>query len=364
MNIFYENLAKVNQPFEEQYKAVFADVLDSGWFVLGAQVAQFEQAFAQRVGVQYAIGVANGLDALTLSFMALDYPAGSEVLVAANAYIATIIAILRAGLVPVLVEPNLSDGNIDVSQLRSALTSKTCAILPLHLYGHPCDMAPIVSFAKTHHLSIVEDCAQAHDARYHSQMVGSFGDLGAWSFYPTKNLGALGDGGAITTNSDALAERLYALRNYGSHQKYENKYIGLNSRLDEIQAAFLNIKINALQDITQHKQRLAKQYQQGLKNDLITWVSPQAEKESVYHIFSIRCAERDRLRQYLADNQIKTEIHYPIAPYHQQATKHLFDQSFPVSDEWHHSILSLPISYAHTEKEIDYVIQIINEFPS
>lgn len=361
MKVSYEDLFKVNQPFNEKYKSIFEQVLESGWFVLGNQVAQFEEAFAQKVGVKHAIGVASGLDALTLSFEALALPKGSEVIVAANAYIATVLAILKANLTPVLVEPSIEDGNIDVLKIEQKITQNTKAILPLHLYGNPCDMDAILSLAKQYDLKIVEDCAQAHDASFHHQKVGSFGDLGAFSFYPTKNLGALGDGGAITTNHSELADKIKALRNYGSEKKYHNKYLGHNSRLDEVQAAFLNIKLAALDEITAHKQKLAAMYCTQLKEQY-DWTQPDERKNHVYHIFGVRFERRDQLRAYLSDNNIKTEVHYPVAPYQQIATKHLFSDQFPISDRWHRTILSLPISYGHTENEIDYVIQVMNEY--
>ena len=361
MTVAYEDLQKVNAPFATQFQASFNEVLSSGWFILGNQVTLFEKAFAEFVGTKHAIGVASGLDALYLSFQVLDLPKGSEVLVAANAYIATILAILRADLKPVLIEPNLEDGNIDVSKIEKSINPRTKAILPLHLYGNPCDMQLILELARQYDLKIVEDCAQAHGALYRGQMVGSQSNLGAWSFYPTKNLGALGDGGAITTNDDELADKLRALRNYGSFVKYENEYLGHNSRLDEMQAAFLNVKLKGLSDITAHKERLAQIYQTQLHEQFIR-TTPVADKRHVYHIFMIRHPERDQLRQYLLNNGVKTEIHYPIAPYAQKATMGMFTESYPISDEWHKTILSLPISFGHTTRDIEYVIQVMNEF--
>jgi dTDP-4-amino-4,6-dideoxygalactose transaminase len=361
MKVAYEDLSKVNQPFKQQFKQVFESVLDSGWYILGQQVQAFEAQFARYIGVKHCIGVASGLEALHLSFEALALPKGSEVLVAANAYIATIIAIVRAGLKPVLIEPSLNDGNIDVSKIIDAITPDTQAILPLHLYGKPCAMDAILAIAEQYQLKVVEDCAQAHGATFLKQKVGSFGDLGAWSFYPTKNLGALGDGGAITTNNAQLADKLRALRNYGSQTKYHNQYLGYNSRLDELQAAFLTYKLTALPQITQHKQALAELYLSQLSSKFIPMQSSN-QVESVYHIFAIRCEQRDALREYLLKNGINTEIHYPIAPYAQAATQGLFHQNFPLSDIWHRTILSLPISYGHSLDEINYVIQVMNKF--
>ncbi len=361
MNIAFDDLYKTNLPFKSHFQSAFDNTFDSGWFVLGEQVSCFEKAFAKFVGIKHVVGVASGLDALHLSLEALSLPIGSEVLVQANAYIATVIAIVKANLKPVLVEPSLHDGNMDIARLENYITEYTKAILPIHLYGNPCDMHAIMAIAKKYNLKIIEDCAQAHGALYHNKMVGSMGDLGAWSFYPTKNLGALGDGGAIATNDDLLAEKLRALRNYGAPSKYENKYIGHNSRLDEMQAAFLNVKLKSIEQITTHKENLAKLYQTDLDKRFI-FTHPEPNKRHVYHIFMIRHPERDTLRKYLLENNIKTEIHYPIPPYHQEATSHLFNGNYPVSDEWHKTILSLPISYGHTEDEINHVIQTINKF--
>ena len=286
MEIKYEDLAQLNKPFREKFEQQFSSFLDSGWYVLGNQVKEFEDNFAKYVGTKYCIGVASGLDALILSLAALNLPAGSEVIVPSNTYIATILAILRNNLTPVLVEPDKATYNINPKLIESAINSKTKAILCVHLYGKPCNMEAINKICKQHDLKLIEDCAQAHGAKFKNQKVGSFGDFGAFSFYPTKNLGALGDAGAITLNDKELYTKLIALRNYGSHKKYYNKYIGYNSRLDELQAAFLNIKLGYLDNINDHKRELASIYQQKISQNFIKPII-QKNTYDVFHIFKL-----------------------------------------------------------------------------
>ena len=361
MMIEYENLTKVNQPFFDKFKRAFKDVLESGWFILGESVEKFEKEFAAYNNVKYCAGVASGLDALILSIQALDLEKGSEIIVPSNTYIATILAIMQNGHIPVLVEPDINTYNIDPSKIETSITSKTKAVLVVHLYGKPCDMDPIIDICKRKNMYLIEDCAQAHGAEYKGKKVGSFGDFGAFSFYPTKNLGCLGDGGAITTNNPEYHEKLKMLRNYGSNKKYYNKYIGINSRLDEIQAAFLSIKLKALDQINQHKRILAQLYLDNLKDDFIL---PFVHKDffDVYHIFNIRHNKRDELREYLLKNNIKTEIHYPAPPHKQEALSFLSQLSFPVSEEIHRTTLSLPISSCHTNKDVLKVIEVLNNF--
>jgi dTDP-4-amino-4,6-dideoxygalactose transaminase len=361
-SVEYENLAKLNKPFFEAYRSAFDNILTSGWYILGKQVELFEQAFAEFNGSKHCIGVANGYDALILSLKTLELPKGSEVIVAANAYIACVLSILRADLVPVLVEPDPITANIDVTKIAAKITAKTKAIMPVHLYGYPCDMAAIAALANDYKLHIIEDCAQAHGAQYHGKMVGTFSSAAAFSFYPTKNLGALGDAGAILTDDDVLATRLRALRNYGSHIKYHNESIGYNSRLDEVQAGFLTVKLAALNKINDHKRMLAAVYDQYLDEQY------QKPKHAtgyygVYHIYNVFCPERDQLRHYLKDHGIGTEVHYPIPPYRQKALQGIFDpELYPISDQLHATTLSLPISYFHTEDDIKYVCEIMNQF--
>lgn len=359
--IEYENLRKANEPFFEEYKRSLNTTLESGWFILGNAVKQFEEDFAQFITTKNCIGVANGLDALILSLRVLDFEKGSEVIVPSNTYIATILSILQCGLQPVLVEPDLQTYNIDPKKIEEAITPKTKAVMAVHLYGKSCEMDPILLLCKKHHLHLIEDCAQSHGAHYKGKMTGSFG-LGAFSFYPTKNLGCLGDGGAITTSNDTLTKKIRMYRNYGSEKKYYNEVVGINSRLDELQAAFLSIKLNHLQHITEHKRHLASLYQQGLKQDFVK-PNVHADFFDVFHIYAIRHPKRDALKEFLLKNEIKTEIHYPVPPHKQKAMQGILQQhSFPVSEEIHATIVSLPISYGTTETEVLRVIEVMNTF--
>ncbi|MBS0286841.1 MAG: DegT/DnrJ/EryC1/StrS family aminotransferase [Proteobacteria bacterium] len=360
-SVEYENLAKLNAPFFEAYQQSFQAVMQSGWYILGTQVKSFEEDFAKYHNAKYCVGLASGLDALILALQALDLPPASEVIVAANAYVACILSIIKAGLKPVLVEPG-EDGNIDVSKIESHITPYTKVIMPVHLYGHPCEMEVITSLAQKYQLHIVEDCAQAHGARYFDKKVGTFSTIAAFSFYPTKNLGALGDAGAVLTNDENLAVKLKALRNYGSHVKYHNDYIGMNSRLDEVQAGFLKVKLKALDHINQHKRVLAAIYDKLLDQ---RYLKPKVKEGffDVFHIYNVHAQNRDKLRVYLKEHGVTTEVHYPVAPYRQKALAGIFTQeAFPVSDKWHATTLSLPISYFHTLDDIAYVCDLMNTF--
>jgi dTDP-4-amino-4,6-dideoxygalactose transaminase len=361
--ILYEDLKKVNQRIIPDYISLLSTELQKGWYILGSQVQTFESNFAVYHNVPFCVGVANGLDALILGLKVFDFPSGSEVLVPSNTYIATILSIVQCGLTPVLVEPNLDDYLIDVTKIESNITSKTVAIMPVHLYGKVCDMNVIMNLAKQYDLKVIEDCAQAHGATFHGKQAGTFGEIGAFSFYPTKNLGALGDAGAILVQDEVLYEKLKALRNYGSEQKYYNKYLGLNSRLDEVQAIFLNLKLPFLAQINSHKQRLAQIYDTQIVNDLIIKPVPYVSNcENVFHIYPIRSVYRDELKSYLLAHHIGTEIHYPVAPHQQEGYKTLLEGSFPISEYLHSHLLSLPISFAHTEEEIYHVCDVLNQF--
>lgn len=359
--IEYENLNLLNAPFFDKYKEALGQVLESGWFILGNKLKTFEQEYAAYCNSLYCAGVANGLEALTISLKALDYEAESEIIVPSNTYIATILSVLNNGHKPVLVEPDLNTYNINPDKIEEQITHRTKAIIVVHLYGKVCQMDKIMAIANRYNLNVIEDCAQAHGAAFKKQIAGSFGDFGAHSFYPTKNLGALGDGGAITTNKLSLHTKISYLRNYGSIVKYHNDVIGYNSRLDELQAAFLSIKLKSLNKINEHKRFLANIYNQNLKSDFI---KPVIEKEydDVYHIYCIRHPHRDKLRDFLLKNNIKTEVHYPIPPHKQKALAGLFHGNYPIAEEIHNTTLSLPISYYHTEKDIAYVVKILNRF--
>jgi len=359
--IEFENLAKLNGPFFGEYTKSFRKTLQGGWYILGKNVENFEKEFAMYNGVKHCIGVGSGLDALILSLRAFDFQKGSEIIVPSNTYIATIIAILQNGLIPVLVEPNINTYNLDCSKIEQKISSKTKAIIPVHLYGKVCQMDKIAKIAQKYDLKIIEDCAQAHGAKFSDKMAGTFGEFGAFSFYPTKNLGALGDAGAVITNDDNLADKIRVLRNYGSKIKYQNNIVGYNSRLDEIQAGFLSVKLKNLDKINSHKRTLAKIYLDNLDNRFIL---PTIEEGffDVYHIFNIRHPKRDSLQKYLKKNGIKTEIHYPIPPHKQEAMAGIIKKNFPISSEIHKTTLSLPISYFHTKKTIRKVVQIINKY--
>ena len=359
--IQYEDLKKVNKPFMKELNNVATQTIEKGWYILGEQVINFENEFAAYIGTKYCIGVANGLDAITLSLLALELPKKSEVIVPANTYIASILSIIHAGLKPILVEPDINSYNIDPSKIESRITKNTSAILVVHLYGKVCNMNPILKLKEKYGLKLVEDCAQSHGATYMGKKAGTFGEAAAFSFYPTKNLGAIGDAGAVVTNIDEVRERVNKLRNYGSSLRYVNDLIGYNSRLDEIQAAFLSVKLKYLNDMNEHKNKLAQIYYAGL-NDNFILPKKNVDYGDVYHIFNIRHIERDKIRKYLLGHNIKSDIHYPIPPHKQKALSNYANEFLPISDEIHTTTLSLPISFSHTEKEIEYVVETLNKY--
>ncbi|GAA4318123.1 DegT/DnrJ/EryC1/StrS family aminotransferase [Compostibacter hankyongensis] len=359
----YENLRLVNQRFFADYKARFDAVLEGGWYILGNEVKRFEEAYAAYHHAKHCVGVANGLEALQLSLEAFGFERGtSEVIVPSNTYIATILAIVQCGLRPVLVEPDISTYNIDPDRIVEAITPRTRAVMVVHLYGKCCAMDKIGALCEQYDLRLIEDCAQSHGARFKGRLSGTFGDFGAFSFYPTKNLGALGDAGAVLCEDDALAATLRRLRNYGSDVKYYNELPGFNSRLDEVQAAFLSVKLPYLEAINRHKRTLAGIYLEQLKDDFI---KPQVDPDyfDVYHIFNVRHPRRDALKKYLLEHEIGADIHYPIPPHRQKAMQGIIaDQSYPVSEEIHRTTLSLPCSYAHSEEDIYRVVEVMNKF--
>ena len=361
MKVPYENLRRANERFFPEFRQSFEEILNSGWFILGQQNQNFENEFAQFHEMPFCLGVASGLDALTLSLKACDFPPGSEIIVPSNTYIATILAILNSGLHPVMVEPDVRTYNIDPNLISKAMTSKTVGLMIVHLYGKACEMDEILQICQEHRLKLFEDCAQSHNAIYKGKKVGTFGDFGCFSFYPTKNLGALGDAGAILCKSQEHYEKLKALRNYGSFVKYYNEYVGTNSRLDEIQAGFLRIKLKKLNELTEYKRRLANLYIEGL--DKNKFVLPAiTESQDVFHIFNIRSTDRNKLKEFLMSKGIGTEIHYPVPPHQQKAMKGVFSGNYPISEEIHRTTLSLPISFGHTEDDIKYVIDCLKEF--
>lgn len=361
--IEYENLRKLNAPFFDDFRYSFEEILNNGWYILGEKVERFEREFAAYLNVNHCIGVASGLDALLLALNALNLKAGSEVIVASNTYIATIVAIIQAGLKPVLVEPDIKTYNIDPNKIEKHISAKTSAIMIVHLYGKSCEMDAIVEICNRRKLQLIEDCAQAHGARYKGKMVGTFGQFGCFSFYPTKNLGALGDAGGLVTNDAYLDKCVRQLRNYGSKKKYYNEVVGFNSRLDEVQAGFLSAKLKALDVINAHKRQLALVYFEHLPPFVVV---PTLSREcfDVYHIFNIRSRCRDALKQFLFNKGIQTEIHYPVPPHKQKAMTKYIQGEYLISDEIHNTTLSLPISYFHTEKDIKMVCDAIREFES
>lgn len=361
--IEYENLNKVNLEYKEDLTEIFESFIKDNYYILGNGVSEFETMFSKYVGVKFTIGVNSGLDALTLGIRALKVEKGSEVIVPANTYIATILSILHNDLVPVLVEPDINTYNIDIKKIEDKITEKTKIILPVHLYGKSCDMDSLVELCDKYNLYLVEDAAQAHGTEYKNKKVGCFGDVSCFSFYPTKNLGCLGDGGAVLTDSFLYSSRVNELRNYGSNVKYKNSQIGFNSRLDEIQALILNKKLKSLNKVIKHKRNLAKIYLNNLNSEKFILPEVHLDYFDTYHIFAIRNEKRDKLKNYLLKNRIKTEIHYPIPPYKQKAIEHLFEnKEFPISDKIHNTILSLPISTIHTEDDIFRVVEVMNKF--
>jgi dTDP-4-amino-4,6-dideoxygalactose transaminase len=360
--IEYENLKKLNEPFMKGYTASFQKVLESGWFILGNEVKKFESEFAAWCDVNYCAGVANGLDALVLALRTLKLNRGDEVIVPSNTYIATILAIVQEGLTPILVEPDIRTYNLDPTKIEQAISPRTKAIMVVHLYGKCCDMQSILAIASSYQLFVIEDAAQAHGAKQNGRMAGTFGDMAAFSFYPTKNLGALGDAGAVTTNNPEFDLSIRRLRNYGSDVKYYNEVAGVNSRLDEVQAAFLSHKLERLHEINEHKRKLAAIYSSELKSDFIKPVVDD-QYEDVFHIYNVRHERRDALRDHLLKNEVKTEIHYPVAPVKQKAMLGILDHfSTPISEEIHRTTLSLPISFFHTDSDVERVVKIMNQF--
>lgn len=359
--IEYENLAASNAAFLQDMEAAAARVIRSGWYVMGKELEAFETDFAAYVGARHCIGVANGLDALILSIEALNLPSGSDILVASNTYIATILAIVRAGHRPILVEPERDTFNMDAALLAAALTPATQAICVTHLFGKTCRMDAITDFAQQHGLRLVEDCAQSHGARLGTRRTGTFGDAGCFSFYPTKNLGAVGDAGAIVTDDDVLADRLRHMRNYGSRRKYVNAYIGVNSRLDELQAALLRVKLAHLDAMTAHKRSLAEIYAEHLP-DWVARPRTRDDEYDVFHIYGIRVRERDHLRHHLLDRGVKTEVHYPIPPHRQQAMAGILSGEYPIAEELHATELSLPISNGTSAQHVLEVCRHVHSF--
>lgn len=349
--------------YQEEFENKALEVLRSGWYVLGRQVQEFEEEFAAYAGTSYCAGVASGLDALWIAFRVLGIGEGDEVIVQANTYIASVMGITINGATPVFVEPD-EYFNIDASKIEEKITDKTKAVLVVHLYGQASNMGPVQELCEKYRLRLVEDCAQSHGAKFNGKVTGSFGDIGCFSFYPSKNMGAFGDAGAMVTNDKKILEDIKVFRNYGSEKRYYNKVVGTNSRLDELQAGLLRVRMAHMQEITEEKRAIAEKYAKGIKNPLIRLPKVREGADSVWHQYVIRCKERDRLIEYLKEKQIGTIIHYPIPPHLSEAYQYLgFKQGdFPITETYADEVLSLPIYNGITNEEQDYVIEALNKF--
>lgn len=366
MNIPANRLDRPFQLHSQEYEEAALRVLRSGWYILGDEVSRFEKEFATYIGTDHCVGLASGLDALWIAFRLLGIGQGDEVIVQANTYIASVMGITMNGAVPVFVEPDKYYG-IDASKIEEAITEKTKAILAVHLYGQACDMESVTAIAENHGLYVVEDCAQSHGAMQNGKMTGAFGDVGCFSFYPSKNLGAFGDAGAVTVNSDELAEKFCVFRNYGSERRYYNRVAGTNSRLDELQAAMLRVRLNHLDEMNEEREKLCRRYLNEIKNPALELPQIRAGCDSVWHQFVVRLSDfesREKFIEYLKSNGIGSIIHYPIPPHLSEAYGcfGLKKGSFPITEAYADTVLSLPLYNGMTETEQKYVIDTVNEF--
>lgn len=349
--------------YQQEFEDKAIEVLRSGWYILGKEVEQFETEFANYTGADYCVGLASGLDALWLAFKVLGIGEGDEVIVPANTYIASVMGITINGATPVFVEPD-EFYNMDASALESCVTDKTKAVLVVHLYGQASQMDTIVSFCKKYNLRLVEDCAQSHGACYGGQMTGTFGDIGCFSFYPSKNLGGFGDGGAIVTNDAKIASDMKMYRNYGSRKRYYNEVVGANSRLDELQAGLLRVRLCHMEELTQERKQLAERYTKLINNSKILLPRVREHADSVWHQYVIRCEEREALIRYLDEKEIGTIIHYPIPPHLSEAYAYLGKKAgdFPLTEHYADTVLSIPMYNGMTTEEQDFVIEALNAF--
>lgn len=364
MKIPFVSFLPMEHELDNDIRAAFDRVYTRSWYIEGVEDEAFEKAFASYCGVNYCVGVGNGLEALMLILKAMGIGDGDEVIVPSNTYIASALAVTYVGAKPVLVEPHIETFNINPSLIEEKVTDKTKAIMPVHLYGQACDMDPIMEIARKHNLKVVEDCAQAHGATYKGQKIGTFGDAAGFSFYPGKNLGALGDAGAVVTNDLVLAQKVRALGNYGSDYKYHHIYKGNNSRLDELQAAFLAAKLPHLDRMNAERRRIADRYLTEIKNPKVVLPTVENDMIPVWHIFAIRCKERDTLEKHLNENDIGTNKHYPIPIHLQECYRDLGLEKgdLPIAEEISETELSLPMYYGMTEEQIEMVIKTINCF--
>lgn len=364
MKVPFVTFRPLEKELDQKLRNAFERVYSSSWYIEGKEDEAFEKSFAQYCNTKYCVGVGNGLDALYLSLKALGIKEGDEVIVPSNTYIATALAITYAQAIPVFVEPDINTFNIDPAKIEVAITNKTRAIMPVHLYGQACDMEPIMEIAKKHNLFVIEDCAQAHGATYKGKIIGSFGDAAGFSFYPGKNLGALGDAGAMVTNNEEIAKKVRALGNYGSDYKYHHIMKGNNSRLDELQAAFLAAKLPHLNKVNITRRNIAQNYLEKIENPEVVLPYVPEYADPVWHIFAIRCKRRDELERFLNDAGIGTNKHYPIPMHLQECYKDLgfHKGDFPIAEEISATELSIPMYYGMTDEEINYVIDKVNEF--
>jgi len=361
--IMLNNLYRQFSLHKEEYEKKVIEVLNSGWYILGKEVKSFEKEWANYIGTKYCVGLASGLDALWIAFRLLNIKENDEVIVCSNDYIACVMGITINGATPVFVEPD-EYYNIDVDKIEEKITDKTKAILAVHLYGQSCNMTKIMEIAKKYNLYVVEDCAQSHGNHWKSEVVGSIGDIGCFSFYPSKGCGAFGDGGCITTNNPEIARKAYTFRNYGSEKRYHNEVVGTNSRLDELQAGLLRVKLKYMDELNEERVYLANKYNNEINNDLIIKPKVQKEADSTWHQYVIRCKYRDKLIDYLEENNIGTLIHYPIPPHLSKAYEYLGFKvgDFPIAEKYANEVLSLPMYNGMTINEQNKVIEAINRF--
>ena len=364
MNIPFVSFKPMEEELNDELRDAFDRVLNRSWYIGGVEDESFEASFASFCGMNYCVGTGNGLDALMLILKALSIGEGDEVIVPSNTFIATALAVSYVGAKPVLSEPDINTFNIDPSRVEDKITPRTKAIMPVHLYGQPCDMDPILEIASKHDLKIIEDCAQAHGATYKGRKAGTFGVAAGFSFYPGKNLGALGDAGAVVTNDKSLADRVRALGNYGSDYKYHHIYMGNNSRLDEMQAAFLGVKLPHLERMNEERRKIAKIYSGSIKNPKVNIPYVIDDCVPVWHVYGLRCKERDALEKHLNDHGISTNKHYPIPVHMQECYKELgyAEGDFPIAEEISRTELSIPMYYGMSDDEIKYVVDCINSF--
>lgn len=349
--------------YQKEFEDKAIEVLRSGWYIMGKELKAFEESFAAYTGAKYCVGLASGLDALILAFAVLGIGPGDEVIVQANTYIASVMGITRNGATPVFVEPDEYFG-INADKIEEKITDRTKAVLVVHLYGQSCEMDKVVNLCKKYNLRLVEDCAQSHGAKYNGKMTGTFGDIGCFSFYPTKNLGAFGDAGAIVTNDPKIDEDMRIYRNYGSQKRYYNKVVGYNSRLDEMQAGLLSVRLKYLDELNKEKQQIADRYYEKLENQLIELPQKRNNSDHIFHQFVIKCSRRDELMQYLRDRGIATIIHYPIPPHLSEAYESLGYKKgdFPITESYADTVLSIPMYNGLSKEDQDRVIEEINNF--